>query len=123
MADDESSSPSSLLIQVSETLPTLELVHDFLSSSSPGCGAASVFVGITRDNFDGKVVTNLLYEGYTPMAIRELRAISRDARWPIPAGRGSSPPTSSATVRWGRRSSSWGATRPTGGRRSDARST
>ena len=80
MADDESSSPSSLLIQVSETLPSLELVHDFLSSSSPGCGAVSVFVGITRDNFDAKVVTNLLYEGYTPMAIRELRAICRDAR-------------------------------------------
>ena len=80
MADDESSSSSSLLIQVSETLPSLELVHDFLSSSSPGCGAVSVFVGITRDNFDGKVVTNLLYEGYTPMAIRELRAICRDAR-------------------------------------------
>jgi molybdopterin synthase catalytic subunit len=79
MSDEESSS-SSLLIQVSETLPSLEYVHDFLSSSSPGCGAVSVFVGITRNNFEGKVVANLEYEGYTPMAMRELHAICRDAR-------------------------------------------
>ena len=88
MADDESCSSSSsssfssssLLIQVSETLPSHESVHEFLSSSSPGCGAVSIFVGITRNSFESKVVTNLLYEGYTPMAIRELKSICKDAR-------------------------------------------
>jgi molybdopterin synthase catalytic subunit len=95
MADDESSSSSSsssssfssssLLIQVSETpLPSHEYVHDFLSSYSPGCGAVSIFVGITRNTFEGKVVTNLYYEGYTPMAMRELKSICRDARGAYP---------------------------------------
>ncbi len=80
MADDESSSSSSLLIQVSDTLPTLKYVHDFLLSLLPGCGTVLVFVGITCDNFDGRTITNLQYEGYTPMAIQELCAICRDAR-------------------------------------------
>jgi molybdopterin synthase catalytic subunit len=79
MADDESFS-SSLLIQVSETPPSLESVRHFLSSSSPGCGAVSIFAGITRDNFEGKVVSRLTYEGHSSMAIRELRHICRDAR-------------------------------------------
>lgn len=32
------------------------------------CGAISLFVGTTRDNFDGKKVTQLEYEAYEPMA-------------------------------------------------------
>ena len=75
---DESSS-SSFLVQVSETLPSLDAIHKFLSSS-PGCGAISTFAGMTRDNFDGKRVNHLSYEGYTPMAIKELKSLCHDAK-------------------------------------------
>ena len=40
--------------------------------SQPSCGAISTFLGITRDNFDNKTVTKLSYEGYVPMAEKEL---------------------------------------------------
>lgn len=38
--------------------------------SDPSAGAISTFVGVTRDNFDGKRVTHLEYEAYTPMALK-----------------------------------------------------
>jgi molybdopterin synthase catalytic subunit len=64
-------------IQVSEDLPTLQECYDFVND--PGCGAVSTFVGTTRDNFQGKKVTKLSYEGYVPMAEKELRKICDDA--------------------------------------------
>lgn len=75
---------SSLLIQVSNTLPSLESIQQFLASSSPGCGAVSLFIGITRNNFEGKIVTKLVYEGYILMAIRELRVLCHNARVKYP---------------------------------------
>lgn len=47
-------------------------------------GAIATFVGTTRDNFDGKRVVRLEYEGYEPMARAELRKICVQvrARWP-----------------------------------------
>lgn len=69
---------SSFLVQVSESLPSPEAVQSFLSS--PSCGAISTFTGVTRDNFAGKRVARLSYEGYVPMAIKELRALCRDAK-------------------------------------------
>ena len=46
----------------------VELVAD------PGAGAISTFSGVTRNNFQGKVVVKLEYEAYTPMALRKLQA-------------------------------------------------
>lgn len=46
----------------------------------PAAGGVSVFIGTTRDSFEGKVVTRLEYEAYEPMALRELRAIAAEAR-------------------------------------------
>mmetsp|Transcript_37740 Transcript_37740/g.70830 ORF Transcript_37740/g.70830 Transcript_37740/m.70830 type:complete len:204 (+) Transcript_37740:131-742(+) len=43
---------------------------DFVTD--PGAGAISTFVGVTRDNFDGKRVVRLEYEAYVPMAVKEL---------------------------------------------------
>lgn len=40
--------------------------------SSETCGAISMFVGTTRDNFDGKRVVRLDYEAYMPMAKRKM---------------------------------------------------
>lgn len=51
---------------------------DVISSlvSAPAAGAVSVFVGATRNNFDGKDVTKLEYEGYKPMAVECMRVSS-----------------------------------------------
>ena len=69
---------SSFLINVSEKLPPLDTIQTFLAS--PTCGAISTFTGITRNNFAGKTVTHLSYEGYTPMAIKELKSLCTDAK-------------------------------------------
>lgn len=52
---------------------------------SPLCGAISLFVGTTRNNFEGKKVISLEYEAYLPMAENEIRKICSDMRqkWPV----------------------------------------
>nr|XP_044995000.1 molybdopterin synthase catalytic subunit [Jaculus jaculus]XP_044995001.1 molybdopterin synthase catalytic subunit [Jaculus jaculus] len=47
---------------------------------SPLCGAVSLFVGTTRNNFEGKKVIGLEYEAYLPMAENEIRKICGDIR-------------------------------------------
>lgn len=51
-------------------------------------GAISTFIGTTRDNFAGKKVVRLEYEGYEPMAKLELRKICAQmrAQWPSVVG-------------------------------------
>lgn len=47
-------------------------------------GGTSIFVGTTRDTFEGKVVTLLEYEAYESMALKEMRKLCDRARerWP-----------------------------------------
>lgn len=45
------------------------------SVKDPGCGAISVFIGTTRDNFEGKTVVTLEYEAYESMALKALKEI------------------------------------------------
>ena len=47
-------------------------------------GATSLFVGTTRDNFQGKKVVKLEYEAYVPMAKKKMRELSNRLRvkWP-----------------------------------------
>ncbi|XP_031566028.1 molybdopterin synthase catalytic subunit-like isoform X2 [Actinia tenebrosa] len=54
-------------------------------AACPSAGAISLFVGTTRDNFDGKTVVRLEYEAYIPMASSELRKICKQIRekWDI----------------------------------------
>ena len=54
------------------------------SVASPKCGATSLFVGTTRDNFDGKSVVELKYEAYEEMCVKVLKKICNDlrSRWP-----------------------------------------
>lgn len=53
--------------------------------TDPSCGAISIFVGITRDNFDGKKVLRLEYEAYKPMAKKKMNEICDSIRkqWEI----------------------------------------
>ncbi|XP_052506118.1 molybdopterin synthase catalytic subunit-like [Budorcas taxicolor] len=52
---------------------------------SPLCGAISLLVGTTRNNFKGKKVISLEYEAYLPMAENGIRKICSDIRqkWPV----------------------------------------
>ncbi|XP_013413479.1 molybdopterin synthase catalytic subunit [Lingula anatina] len=52
--------------------------------TSPSSGAVSVFIGTTRDNFNGKKVNRLEYEAYIPMAESEMKKICKQIRekWP-----------------------------------------
>lgn len=72
------------LICVSERIPSLQECYDFVCDDS--CGAVASFVGTTRDNFNGKKVLKLEYEGYIPMAEKELyKLCSQDARTAYPS--------------------------------------
>ncbi|KAL8387515.1 hypothetical protein RB595_009851 [Gaeumannomyces hyphopodioides] len=44
---------------------------------SPEAGAIVVFVGTTRDSFDGKAVKELQYSAYNPVALRSMMSISK----------------------------------------------
>ena len=68
----------SFMIRVSEEMPSVEECYAFCATE-PSCGAVASFVGITRDNFQGKKVKKLSYEGYVPMAEKELRKLCHDA--------------------------------------------
>lgn len=53
--------------------------------ADPAAGAIVSFVGTTRSNNAGRVVTRLEYEAYEPMALAEMRklAVEAGARWKI----------------------------------------
>ncbi|XP_035780351.1 molybdopterin synthase catalytic subunit [Anopheles aquasalis] len=48
------------------------------------CGAVSLFVGTTRDNFEGKTVVLLQYEAYEAMALKTMNHLCEEVRgrWP-----------------------------------------
>lgn len=48
--------------------------------TSPDCGAISIFVGTTRDNFDGKNVIELEYEAYESMALKVMEELCNEIR-------------------------------------------
>lgn len=49
-------------------------------ATAPTTGATSLFVGTTRDSFEGKEVVRLEYEAYNSMAIKEMLKLCVDAR-------------------------------------------
>ncbi|CAG9328298.1 unnamed protein product [Blepharisma stoltei] len=67
------------------TYEPLNLDYYVSQASDPSCGAISVFIGTTRDNFDGKRVVRLEYEAYAPMAERKINKIIEEASklWPL----------------------------------------
>ncbi|XP_064541555.1 molybdopterin synthase catalytic subunit isoform X1 [Drosophila montana] len=69
-------------IQLFKDKIDVNLVHQLLIDQS--CGACSVFLGTTRDSFEGKNVISLEYEAYENMALKEMGKICTDlrVRWP-----------------------------------------
>ena len=51
--------------------------------ADPGVGAVTTFIGVVRDNTDGRQVLHLEYEAYTEMAEETLRQIGAEiqSRW------------------------------------------
>jgi molybdopterin synthase catalytic subunit len=74
------------LIAVTEDLPTLDACYQFVAAE-PSCGAVSTFVGMTRNDYQGKIVQKLSYEGYVPMAVKELRKLCVEAVATFPSVR------------------------------------
>ncbi|XP_041519606.1 molybdopterin synthase catalytic subunit isoform X2 [Microtus oregoni] len=74
--------PKDIILLTAEKLSVDEVSQLVIS---PQCGAVSLFVGTTRNNFEGKKVTSLEYEAYLPMAENEIRKICLDIRqkWPV----------------------------------------
>lgn len=71
----------------------VKLTHDQLCVASvynlvcsPEFGAVSLFVGTTRDNFEGKVVTKLEYEAYEGMAVKTLENLCKVMRQKFQVG-------------------------------------
>lgn len=74
---EASSTPFHLSITADplDIMPLLDFVAD------PSVGAISTFVGVTRDNFQGKSVVRLEYEAYIPMAIKKMQVRGTYLAW------------------------------------------
>lgn len=68
------------LVEILEDHNPIDLAKYINYVSAPQAGAIATFSGTTRDTFEGKVVLELRYEAYTPMAIRYLKSICSSAR-------------------------------------------
>ncbi|KAF4190883.1 hypothetical protein CNMCM8694_002804 [Aspergillus lentulus] len=55
--------------------PTLALEH----TSSPAAGANVLFLGTTRNTFEGRAVSQLSYTSYPPLALKSLMSIATRA--------------------------------------------
>lgn len=66
------------------TLDKLDVgeINDLVAHET--CGAVSLFVGTTRDNFEGKTVIQLEYEAYESMALKTMNQLCDEirGRWP-----------------------------------------
>lgn len=79
--DENNEKPQDFIRICTEKLSTDEVSQLVVS---PCCGAVSIFVGTTRNNFEEKKVVHLEYEAYVPMAEMEIKKILTDIRqkWP-----------------------------------------
>ncbi|KIM24040.1 hypothetical protein M408DRAFT_331962 [Serendipita vermifera MAFF 305830] len=62
------------------THETLDISNILATVSSDDAGAIATFIGQTRNNFQGKVVTHLEYSAYSDLAIKTMSDIVADAR-------------------------------------------
>jgi molybdopterin synthase catalytic subunit len=66
------------------TTDLLEIPQVVAAVAAPGCGAVGTFLGLVRDESDGRRVLWLDYEAYAPLAVRSFELIGSEAsaRWP-----------------------------------------
>ncbi|KAG1862230.1 molybdenum cofactor synthesis 2 [Suillus subluteus] len=58
---------------------SLEIGEIIKSVSDDGAGATALFIGTTRNSYQGKVVTRLEYQAYSKLAIKTMTDIIRTA--------------------------------------------
>ncbi|XP_066973568.1 molybdopterin synthase catalytic subunit isoform X2 [Macrobrachium rosenbergii] len=70
-------------IKITEEGLSVDEITKLVTDSS--CGAISLFVGTTRDTFEGQAVVKLEYESYKEMAEKEMIKLCKQARekWPL----------------------------------------
>ncbi|KDP34565.1 hypothetical protein JCGZ_11115 [Jatropha curcas] len=68
------------LVEILEENNPIDLAKYINYVSAPQAGGIATFAGTTRDTFEGKIVVELRYEAYVPMAIREIKSICSSAR-------------------------------------------
>jgi len=66
------------------TTSPIDLPNLIAGATRPGDGGVVVFLGVVRDNADGRTVTRMRYDAYSPMAEQEMAKIDAGARlrWP-----------------------------------------
>lgn len=83
--------PGSASVESADGMSSVEISanpipFDYLSSyiASPEAGAISTFIGVTRNNFQGKEVLKLEYEAYEPMALKKMMSLCSEVhtKWP-----------------------------------------
>lgn len=62
----------------------LSLDEALAAVKRPGAGGLATFVGVVRDESDGRVVTRLEYSAYTSMAKKEIERICEEIEKEIP---------------------------------------
>lgn len=65
---------------------TIDINEAYSALHDPEAGGLALFIGTVRNHASGKTgVTQLDFEGYEPMAIREMEALAETAKakWPI----------------------------------------
>lgn len=70
-------------LKLTEDKLELETISDLVAS--PDCGAVSIFMGTTRDSFEGKNVVQLEYESYEAMALKAMKSICENVRNQVPS--------------------------------------
>jgi len=65
-------------VKISADVLSVDEATSLVSCST--AGAISMFIGTTRDSFDGKPVIRLEYETYEPMALKEMHKICQSVR-------------------------------------------
>jgi molybdopterin synthase catalytic subunit len=61
----------------------LMLMDSFNMTSTPDAGGQAIFIGTVRNQTQNKKVVKLVFEAYTPMALKEMQKISLtlEERW------------------------------------------
>ncbi|KAJ5594383.1 Molybdopterin synthase catalytic subunit [Penicillium hispanicum] len=66
-------------IHLTLTYSPLDANASLAQTSSPAAGANVLFLGTTRDTFEGRAVSQLSYTSYPPLALKTLAAIAENA--------------------------------------------
>ena len=71
-----------MLIRLTEHI---DIAEAYAYLQSPGVGGMDLFVGMVRNNANGKAVVKLVFEAYEVMAIKEMTRIAAAAKaqWPL----------------------------------------